>query len=420
MEKAKVIGPNGLAPISLQRQADIRITTEVIYDVITNSNMISLEESAHAPAAVRNKARADRLAGVQTVSARLNGRRFTQVNVNDEPRKLCDASKDIEKAMKLAKDKQAAAFRATAPRASPAPKNSGIDPRAEPFVPAGPKDEVAHAPLKSAPHKAAPVKAAGESKDADNDSAAGSKKAESTGGEESATSPKRPRGVTAPADFMKQVRLLHLQKQMAPKAVPAGPPRRIIFGNLPEWADISSVLQLVYGGAIERAWSENGEVIVQFVDQDVCVKYFENHSEGINLKDGDYDVTISVVMPEEGLQDNAELWKRVQGGASRVVSLSGLPTGFKTTDNENVLGIAADPVWGGKSFERILITQAESGVNVYVSFYDLHDGWDFLQSIKEGAYDCIAGFEVDPCALAPGFHFMDEPNLMFSGILAVE
>ena len=102
MEKAKVIGPNGLAPISLQRQADVRITTEVIYDVITNSNMISLEESAHAPAAVRSKARADRLAGVQTVSAHLNGRRFTQVDVNNEPRKVCDASKDIEKAMKLA------------------------------------------------------------------------------------------------------------------------------------------------------------------------------------------------------------------------------------------------------------------------------------------------------------------------------
>ncbi|KAJ5478412.1 hypothetical protein N7530_003921 [Penicillium desertorum] len=398
MEKAKVIGPNGLAPISLQRQADIRITTEVIYDVISNSNMISLEESAHAPAAIRNKARADRLAGVQTVSARLNGRRFTQVNVNDEPRKLCDASKDIEKAMRLAKDKQAAASRTTAPNIS------GIDPRAKPMP----------------PHKAAPVKDAGETKDADNDSAAGSKKAGSTGGEESATSPKRPRGVTAPADFMKQVRLLHLQKQMAPKAVPAGPPRRIVFGNLPEWADIPSVLQLVYGGAIERAWSENGEVIVQFVDQDACIKYYENHGDGINLKDGDNDVTISVAMPEEGLQDNAELWKRVQGGASRVVSLSGLPTGFKTTDNENVLGIAADPVRGGKSFERILIKQAESGVNVYVSFYDLHDGWDFLQSIKEGAYDCIAGFEVDPCALAPGFHFMDEPNLMFSGIIAVE
>lgn len=104
---------------------------------------------------------------------------------------------------------------------------------------------------------------------------------------------------------MKQVRLLHLQKQMASKAVPAGPPRRIVFGNLPELADISSVLQLVYGGAIERAWSENGEVIVQFVEQDVCVKYFEDHCEGINLKDGDNDITISVVMPEEGLQDNA-------------------------------------------------------------------------------------------------------------------
>lgn len=166
---------------------------------------------------------------------------------------------------------------------------------------------------------------------------------------------------------MKQVRLLHLQKQMAPKAVPAGPPRRIVFGNLPEWADISSVLQLVYGGAVERAWSEINEIIVQFVDQDVCVKYFEDHCEGINLKDGDNDITISVVMPEEGLQDNAELWKRVQEGASRVVSLSGLPTGFKTTDNENVLGIAAGPDWGGKSFERILIKQAE--VSLHASIY---------------------------------------------------
>ncbi|CAG8901615.1 unnamed protein product [Penicillium egyptiacum] len=418
MGKAKVIGPNGLVPISLQRQADIRITTEVIYDVITNSNMISLEESAHAPVTVRNKARADRLAGVQTVSARLNGRRFTQVDVN-EPRKLYDASEDIEKTMKLANDKQAAASSATASHASPPPKNSGIDPRAKPFVPAGPKDEVAHTPLKSAPRKATPV----ESKDADNDSTAGSKtsqKAESTGDGESAACPKRPRGVTAPADFMKQVRLLHLQKQIAPKIVPTGPPRRIVFGDLPEWADIPNVLQLVYGGAIERAWSENGGVIVQFVDQDDCVKYYENHSDGIKLKDGDDDVTISVAMPEEGLHDNAELWKRVEGGASRVVCLSGLPASFKTTDNENVLGIAADPVWGTKSFERILIKQAESGVDVYISFYDLHDGWDFLQSIKEGAYDCIAAFEVDPCALAQGFHFMDEPNLMFSGILAVD
>lgn len=100
MEKPKVIGPNGLAPITLDRQADIRITTKVIYDVISNCDMISLEESMHAPAAVRKQACTDRLAGVQTVSARLKARRSTQLEM-DGPPKLYDASKDIEKAMKV-------------------------------------------------------------------------------------------------------------------------------------------------------------------------------------------------------------------------------------------------------------------------------------------------------------------------------
>lgn len=256
-----------------------------------------------------------------------------------------------------------------------AQKTSGIDPRAEPFVPAaakapGPKDEVAHAALKSTPRKAIPAKAGTESKDADNDSIASSKtsqKVESTGDKESTGSPKQTRGLTSPADFMKQFRLLQLQKQMAPKVAPTGPPRRIVFGNLPEWANISSILQLVYGGTIERAWSENGEVIVQFVEQDDCVKYHENHSDGIKLKDGDDDLTISVTMPEEGLPDNAELSSRVEEGASRVICLSGLPTGFKTSDNENILGIAADPVWGSKSFDHILVKQAEVSLDASIS-----------------------------------------------------
>lgn len=101
MEKPKVIGPNGLAPITLDRQADIRITTKVICDVISNCDLISLEESMHAPAAVRKQAHADRLAGVQSVSARVKAHRSsTQLEV-DGPPKLYDVSKDIEKAMKL-------------------------------------------------------------------------------------------------------------------------------------------------------------------------------------------------------------------------------------------------------------------------------------------------------------------------------
>lgn len=47
-------------------------------------------------------------------------------------------------------------------------------------------------------------------------------------------------------------------------------------------------------------------------------------------------------------------------------------------------------------FCLLLICLFKAGVDVRIFFYDLHDGWDFFQTIKEGAYDCIASFEVDP------------------------
>ncbi|KXG51049.1 uncharacterized protein PGRI_066210 [Penicillium griseofulvum] len=419
MEMPTVIGPNGLAPFTIEEQADFKLTTKVIYDVISNCKMISLEESIHAPAAVRNAARANRLAAENMVSAQMAARRSVELGNSGDMPILYDASNG-QNAKQV---------------------GNGINPRAKPFVPAA----VASAAKSAGPQKGArrlrrrianngvtqdiatnkkaadtPIETGAGSKYAGNDSTAGSKsyqETESIGDEESTGSLKKQRGLTAPADFMKQVRLLNLQKKTAPKVVPAGPPRRIVFGNLPEWANISGILHLVYGGAIERAWSENGEVIVQFIEQEDCVKYYENHSGGIRVNDGDDELIISVAMPEEGLQDHAELSKRVEEGASRVVCLSGLPTDFKTTDNEEILGIAADPAWGSKSFDHILIKQAESGVDVYIFFYDLHGGWDFLQSIKDGPYDCIANFEVDPCARAEGFHFVDEPNQMLSNIV---
>jgi hypothetical protein len=44
--------------------------------------------------------------------------------------------------------------------------------------------------------------------------------------------------------------------------------------------------------------------------------------------------------------------------------------------------------------------------------------------VVEGDVDINTGLGIltsysTSCALAPGFHFMDEPNLMFSGILAL-
>lgn len=46
--------------------------------------------------------------------------------------------------------------------------------------------------------------------------------------------------------------------------------------------------------------------------------------------------------------------------------------------------------------ESLLTLSLQSGADVTISFYDLHDGWAFLQDIKEGTYDCVSQFEVDP------------------------
>lgn len=167
---------------------------------------------------------------------------------------------------------------------------------------------------------------------------------------------------------MRQVRKLQEQKRSAPKAIPTGPPRRIVFGNLPEWADVSSVLQLVHGGTVERAWAENGDIIVQFVDREKCIEYYEAHSNGIKIKDDEDDVIISVAMPEDGLPDNAELWMRVEEGASRVVCLSGLPTGLKGTNDESILGIVSDPTWDGKKFDHIVIKPMEVSLQATFEF----------------------------------------------------
>lgn len=170
----------------------------------------------------------------------------------------------------------------------------------------------------------------------------------------------RSQGVTDPNDFMEQVRKLRKTKELAARAAVAGPVRRVVFGNLPKWATISGILQLVYGGAIERAWIEDGEIIVQFVQKADCEKYYQDHSDGINYSTGDGNQAImSVTLPEDGLRDNAELSARVSEGASRVVRLAGLPSGHKDSDNSSILGIVSQPGWDDKQFERILITQAE-------------------------------------------------------------
>ncbi|CAG8383503.1 unnamed protein product [Penicillium salamii] len=228
----------------------------------------------------------------------------------------------------------------------------------------------------------------------------------------------RSQGIAAPDDFMAQFRKLRILKEQAAKAAAAGVVRRVVFGDLPEWATVSRILLLTHGGAIEQAWSEDDTVVVQFVEEKECLDYHEKHSAGIKYMAADgNEAVITVTLPEDGLPDNAALADRVAEGASRVVCLAGIAPGFKAGDDDvSVLGILAQDGWEGMKFERILITQAESGVDVTISFYDLHDGWKFMQDIKEGTYDCIPRFEVDPCALASAYHFIDEPNPAFEAI----
>jgi hypothetical protein len=251
-----------------------------------------------------------------------------------------------------------------------------------------------------------------------NKSASGSESA--TGKESLASRPKsaRSQGVASPSDFMKEFHKLRKLKELAAKAAAAGAVRRVIFGDLPEWGTIPNILQLVYGGNIERVWTEDGQVIVQWVDKAACEKYYENHSDGIEyFTAGGERATISVTLPEDGLTENAHLAARVAEGASRVVRLAGLPTGHTDSDNNSFMGIVSKPGWSDKKFEQVLIVPAEvslqstlgltnfksllkflfkSGVDVVVSFYDLHDGWEFFQDIKEGLYDCIPVFDTDP------------------------
>lgn len=220
-------------------------------------------------------------------------------------------------------------------------------------------------------------------------------------------------------EFMSSFRALRLANAavVAAAAAEPSPPRRLLFKNLPKWVTVSHVLHLVYGGVIERAWSEtSGEVNVQFTDANDCNRYLEMRPEGIPLKVGDDVINISIELMDND-NEHPELARRLRADASRVVCLSGLPTSLMGKNDENILGIASQPNWESKALEQVLITNGEEvslppsvdsvdveaptdllkgTLDIHVSFFSLHDGWDFYQDIKEGTYDCISKFEADP------------------------
>lgn len=103
------------------------------------------------------------------------------------------------------------------------------------------------------------------------------------------------------------------------------PYRRILFKNVPEWMTLSDILCLAYGGPVDRAWKvTETEFMVQFYDDKTCAKYFDNHSAGIHVGDDGHHL-ISIEKPDGTDRiDNEMQEKIVQGGASRLVRISGV------------------------------------------------------------------------------------------------
>lgn len=126
------------------------------------------------------------------------------------------------------------------------------------------------------------------------------------------------RGVRTPQEFMASLRAIQARSGVRITV----PPRRIIFGNLPNATTISDVLCLVYGGAVERAWSVvDGEVIVQFCDDGACRRYYDANSTGI-IVFGDH--VIALERPDDTDQLTAAQRERINEGITRVIRITGI------------------------------------------------------------------------------------------------
>lgn len=126
------------------------------------------------------------------------------------------------------------------------------------------------------------------------------------------------RGVRTPEEFMASLRAAQARRR-ASAAIPA---RRIVFGNLPEGTSVSDVLCMVHGGAVERAWSVvEGEVIVQFIDDGACARYYAIHSAGI-LVHGNHVITVA--QPDNTDPLTPRQRERIMSGVTRLVSISGI------------------------------------------------------------------------------------------------
>ncbi|OQD67386.1 hypothetical protein PENDEC_c037G03578 [Penicillium decumbens] len=200
------------------------------------------------------------------------------------------------------------------------------------------------------------------------------------------------RGVRTPEEFMASLRAAQARRR-ASAAIPA---RRIVFGNLPEGTSVSDVLCMVHGGAVERAWSVvEGEVIVQFIDDGACARYYAIHSAGI-LVHGNHVITVA--QPDNTDPLTPRQRERIMSGVTRLVSISGIV-------NEAFVNLCT--ITKGYEIDHILLAECDRPGISYVFFRNITHAWDFKIHAEEDVDnwgDCVFDYIPDPCLVARGFH----------------
>ena len=132
------------------------------------------------------------------------------------------------------------------------------------------------------------------------DSAGASEASKGTNPEAPSFTPSSPtivdRGVRSPEDFMAHFRALKIAN--AEKNGKTLQPHRIVFKDVPDWANLTDIMCLVHGGDIASMTGNGGyEVYVDFVDPEACKRYYDTYSDGIRI--GNEIMTLELGQPQK-------------------------------------------------------------------------------------------------------------------------
>ncbi|KAJ5179909.1 hypothetical protein N7492_003119 [Penicillium capsulatum] len=199
------------------------------------------------------------------------------------------------------------------------------------------------------------------------------------------------RGIRTPTDFMAQWRAKNAERIAIAESKPVS--RRIVFKNVPDWANLTDVLCLVYGGPIERIWSEQeNEVIVQFFKVPDCEEYYDDNSSGIFVDGQVIEVEQAECPP---LSKETKHW--ITAGCTRVVKVD--------IHNDKTFQDLQDIVKDLELDHLMYRAEPNTPGSVYFFFCSLESSYDLMTKLLgRGWLHCPAQFFPDPCAVAKDFH----------------